>query len=89
MSNEQYIPHVEPLRFTKFAEGKMRFSNFLSFLICTLFFINCQQSDTQKESNVTMNVEQRSFGKVDGDEVWLFTFENSSGMQVSIQTCIP
>ena len=62
----------------------MRRSYFLSFCMFLLLTTNCQQSDTQKESNVTMNVEQRSFGDVDGKEVWLFTFENSSGMKVSI-----
>jgi len=67
-----------------FTEVEMRFSYFLAFCLCFLLITNCQQSDTQKESNVTMNVEQRSFGKVDGNEVWLFTFENSSGMKVSI-----
>ena len=62
----------------------MRFSYFLSFCMLILLTTNCKQSDTQKETNVKMNIEKRSFGNVDGKEVWLFTFKNSSGMKASI-----
>ncbi len=53
-------------------------------IILSIFFINCNNSQSNKTTAAKDMITKKSWGEVDGKEVYLFTLENKNGTIVTI-----